>query len=42
MAKHRKGGDPIRGWIWIVIIVVGVALLLGWNPLGLDAWVWDW
>lgn len=37
---HRK--PIIPGWLWLVIIVIGVALLFGWNPLGLDAWDWDW
>lgn len=43
MANHRrKKGNPIRGWFWIVVIIVGLAILLGWNPLGLDAWEWPW
>lgn len=41
--KHHRSSKPlIPKWLWLVIIIVGVALLLGWNPLGLDAWEWEW
>jgi hypothetical protein len=42
MGKHNSKGNPFWRVFWLVVIVVGLAILLGWNPLGLDTWEWPW